>query len=241
MEPTAKMGMNRTGVQMSPLDIKAMLEGIEHSRPSSGGGKEQIAAMRSSYIAEADPVGTVPIPSTMKGAVKAGLKKMAGDNPEVLLDKLGERLAFERTGTRLYDALLTKYDAAPDQLPAMKKERLLQFRDEEAKHFNWVAEAIEQLGADPTAQTPCADVSGVEALGLMQVLDDPRTTLAQCLNAILIAELADNAGWELLIQLTRDLGKDKIAAQFEKALAEEQVHLKHIKQWVEQSVRQQAS
>lgn len=33
--------------------------------------------------------------------------RVKGDSPTILLDKLGERLAFKRTGTRLYDALIT--------------------------------------------------------------------------------------------------------------------------------------
>ena len=37
--------------------------------------------------------------------LKTALNKLVGVSPEVLIDKLGERLAFERTGTRLYDAL----------------------------------------------------------------------------------------------------------------------------------------
>lgn len=42
-----------------------------------------------------------------------------------------------------------------------------------------LSEAIVDMGGDPTAQTPCADVSAVAAMGLIQVLTDPRTTLAQ--------------------------------------------------------------
>jgi hypothetical protein len=62
------------------------------------------------------------------------------------------------------------------------------------RHFELVRCTIEMMGCDPTAQTPCADLVGVETLGLVQVLTDPRTTVAQCMNAILTAELADNAG-----------------------------------------------
>jgi NAD(P)-dependent dehydrogenase (short-subunit alcohol dehydrogenase family) len=36
-------------------------------------------------------------------------------------------------------------------------------------------------------------VTATASAGLMQVLTDPRTTLAQCLNTILTAELTDNA------------------------------------------------
>ena len=91
---------------------------------------------------------------------------------------------------------------------------------------------MEKLGGDPTAQTPCADVSAVAASGFMQVLNDPRTTLAQCLNAMLAVELADNAGWELLADLAEDAGQSDMASQFLAALAEEQEHLVIVKGWL---------
>ena len=65
-----------------------------------------------------------------------------------------------------------------------------------------------------TAQTPCADVSATASMGIVQVLTDPRTTLAQCLNALLTAELTDNAGWELLIDLAEELGHSDMADEF---------------------------
>ena len=66
----------------------------------------------------------------------------------------------------------------------------------------------------------------------MQVLNDPRTTLAQCLNAILTAELTDNAGWELLSSLADATGETDLTGQFLGALAQEQQHLLVIKNWL---------
>lgn len=232
MEKSATpMGVNKTGVHMSPANVERMMKDMPQTNGGDGAG---IAAVRTSYIAEADPVGTVPVPGTVKGAAKVAVKKLAGKSPEVLLDKLGERLAFERGGVRLYEALLTKYQATPDKLPGMTVEQLAHFRDEEAKHFKWVVDALEALGADPSAQTPGADLTGVESMGLMQVLDDPRTTIAQSLHALLVAELADQAGWELLIKVAQDLGQDQLVPNFQQALEEEAQHLHHVRRWVEQ-------
>jgi hypothetical protein len=89
-------------------------------------------------------------------------------------------------------------------------------------------------GADPTAQTPCADLTGVESSGLVQSLNDPRTTVAQGLHSILIAELADNAAWELLIELANGTGQTQLVEQFSAALAEEQEHLQQVRTWVQQ-------
>ncbi len=41
-------------------------------------------------------------------------------------------------------------------------------RDEEAGHYALLVEAIEQMGGDPTTQTPCADMTAVQSMGLMQ-------------------------------------------------------------------------
>jgi hypothetical protein len=79
------------------------------------------------------------------------------------LELLSECLAFERTGVRLYEALLNK----------------------------------------------------CQTLGILQVLTDPRSSLAQCLQVMLTAELTDNDGWELLIKPAENLGYDDMKAEFE--------------------------
>lgn len=53
----------------------------------------------------------VPIPGSTKGMVITGHSKLVGQSPEVLIDKLGERLAFECGGTRLYEALIAKVES----------------------------------------------------------------------------------------------------------------------------------
>jgi rubrerythrin len=228
--------LNRTGIQMSPFDASELIKAAGSTPPEPAGDESALMELRSTYIANSDPIGSVPIPGTLKGAVTVGAAKLIGERPEVLLDKLGERLAFERTGTRLYDALITKFDATQEGTPGMARDALLQIRNDEARHFLILVDAIESLGGDPTAQTPCADVAGVEAHGLMQVVTDPRTTLGQSLHAILVAEMADQNGWELLIALARDHGQDGLATDFETALNEERGHLQQVQRWVEEAV-----
>jgi rubrerythrin len=203
-------GPNRTGIATSPKQIEKMLAGMESkfATPTSEGDERAIAKMRSQYIETAEPVGV---------------------QPQIFLDKLGERLAFERTGTRLYDAFIAK---CRTQEPAgIDDAKLVEIRNEEARHFALVAECIESLGGDPTAQTPCADVAGVASSGLMQVVTDPKTTVAQSLQALLIAELTDNAAWEDLITLAEKMGNDDMAAQFQEALQHEEEHLATVRQW----------
>jgi hypothetical protein len=237
-------GMNKTGIDMSPIDIQELWSGVEASNPSSQGDEQTLASYRRSYITDADPIGSVPVPGSLKGAAKTGMQKLMGRKPEVLLDKLGARLAFERAGTRLYDALLGKClirsDEAAGFSGGLSLDRLREFRNEEAQHFMLVMEAMKDLGADPTAVTPGADVDGVASIGLMQVMADPRTSIAQSLHALLIAELADHDGWELLIKLADELGQDEMANTFRGALAEEEQHLTTIRGLVEKSCMNEA-
>ena len=227
--------MNKTGIDMSPIDIQELLSGVEASNPSSQGDEQTLASYRRSYITDADPIGSVPVPGSLKGAAKTGMQKLMGRKPEVLLDKLGARLAFERAGTRLYDALLSKCLSRSDEADGLPMDRLQEFRNEEAQHFVLVWDAMKGLGADPTAVTPGADVEGVASIGLMQVMTDPRTSVAQSLHAIHIAELADHDGWELLIKLAEELGQDDMASKFKGALMEEEQHLATIRALIEKA------
>lgn len=240
MQEQTSFGLNKTGIQMSPLDVEHMLDAARETVPSSPGDEEQLAEMRTVYIAEADDIGSVPVPGTARGMLKSGLQMLGGNHPQVLMDKLGERLAFERSGTRLYEALITKCEAQLGALGPVSIGVLQQFHAEEAQHFQLVAEAINRLGGDPTAQTPSADVGGVESMGLLQVLTDPRTSVCHCLHAVLTAELVDNAGWELLVELAEELDQDELAASFRTALEEEDRHLAQIRTWHEEMTLDQA-
>jgi ferritin-like protein len=240
MDPSVAMSArNRTGIGMSPIDSQQMIDAAQATPPSSQGDASALAALDSAYIEEAEPVGSVPLPGTLKGVAQATLGKLTGKNPEVLIDKLGERLAFERTGTRLYDYLINKCETTQAD-SGISIDTLRRFRREEAQHFKLVAKALESLGADPTAQTPGADVGAVASSGVLQVLSDPRTSVSQSLEAILTAELVDNAGWELLFKLAGQMGLYDMETEFRVALMEEENHLMQIRQWYEQSALAEA-
>lgn len=242
MEERTELGLNRTGIQMSPLDTADMVSGADEIAEAISPASNEAdalaapararladACLRGSYALQADSLGSVPIPGTVKGMAKSGVAMLTGKRPQVLIDKLGERLAFERGGVRLYDGLLVKCKALGGDLTAEDSAALQRFRDEELEHFGLVVQAIEELGGDPTAQTPCADLVGVESMGLMQAMSDPRTSLLQGLHVMLDAELIDNASWELLDQLARTAGHDDIADRFGVAIRQEAVHLQTIK------------
>lgn len=239
MENAVALGMNRTGLDMAPLSKDTMIEYAEAEAARAPDSDGSFEAVHMAYIEEAERVGSVPLPATVKGAATTAASKIAGRHPEVLIDKLGERLAFERAGTRLYEAMLLKCGAADGTSPIDVSD-LGHIRDEEEKHFHLVHQCLERLGADPTAMTPCADLAGVQGLGLTQVISDPRTTIAQALNALLTAELTDNASWELLIELAKQSGQEDMATEFGAALQSEQQHLALVQGWLRRAVLDEA-
>lgn len=230
------VGMNRTGIGTSPIESKKSIEGAVEGGFSTPGDGRGIHATRAVYMKESlardEGLGTVPPPATLKGVAKTGLAMLKGHKASVFLDKLGERIAFERTGTRLYEAALAKLEVYGSWEGGPSREQLQKILTDELSHFVLVSEAMVKLGGDPTAMTPSADLAAVASEGIPKVLVDPRTNLRQSLEALLVAELTDNAGWELLIELARGLGQDELVTRFQAALDAEAEHLVWVTKWV---------
>jgi bacterioferritin (cytochrome b1) len=229
-------GGNRTGMMTSPEMAEELIEGALAAAPGSEGSAEDLAAYRGEYIQEGFPIGSLPsLPVADEADANEDVAGMA-----VLLDKLSERLAFERMGTRLYEALINKCELAAESSNAPALEQLQQIREEELQHFLLLKRVVTELGGDPTVQSPCADVAGVASLGIMQVLTDPRTSVTQCLQAILTAELTDNDGWQLLINLADELGHAEMAQEFRSAQEHEAQHVENVRGWLAGQVLEKA-
>ena len=230
--------INRTGVQASPKDAARSVEGAELGTPDVGGGfvlggnGSEAARLRREYAEAAEPVGTMPPPGTVRGMTTALREAMSGARGLFLLDKIAERLAFERTGVRLYDDVLVAFDVHGTFDGGPSRVELERIQSEEAQHFLMLEEAIEDLGGDPTAMTPSADLAAVEGMGLTQALAEPRRTLPEALHAILVAELADNEGWRTLVELCEELDHRDLADEARAALAEEDEHLSLVRTWL---------
>ena len=223
---------NRTGMQTSPELAEELVEGAASAAPSSEGGVETIAESRVDYITEGFPLGSMPtMPVSEEADADEDEATMA-----VLLDKLSERLAFERMGVRLYEALLNKVETLGETSPGPTLEEIRHIGTEELDHFLMLNETITELGGDPTVESPSADIAAVASMGIMQVLTDPRSSVPQCLQALLTAELTDNAGWELLIEMASTIGYDDMRERFETALAHEEEHLQNVRDWVSNSI-----
>ena len=224
--------LNRTGMALSPELSAELVEATSTTQPSADGDARAIAEVRIMYAQQGEPVGSIPPPATAKATLKTMAKAITGKKMLVFVDKLGERLAFERSGTRLYDALLSKFDAYGTWDGGPSRPDLEEIRDEEHQHFMMLRSTIEEMGGDPTAVTPSANLHAVASKGLCAALSDPRTDLREGLEAILVAELVDNDCWENLSDLARALGQDELAVRFDGALEQERDHLRRVRQWL---------
>jgi rubrerythrin len=225
--------VNRSGIMLNPEMSAELIQGAKKTVPSTEGDGDDMRVERADYLSEAPSIGSYPV--LVSEAESGETEELAPEDHRaaVLLDKLGERLAFERQGTRLYEAFIQKIEAMPpDDANAPDVENLRHICQEELEHFKMLQQAIVDLGGDATVQTPSADVAGVLSHGALQIMSDPRTTIPQALQAALTAELADNDGWQMLEQLAEQLGHDDLGQQCAKALEQEQEHLESVRTWL---------
>lgn len=240
MKDPTDIGMNRTGIQSSPLHSKTMIQSSAAGTPSTPGDSSMVGKERVSFTKDMPPIGTMPPPGSVKGAVTTVVQALKGEKATVFLDKIGERLAFERTGVRLYEAMLSKLEAFGSWDGGPTEDVLREYLADEMEHFDLLVNTMKQLGGDPTAMTPSADIASVVSQGVPMVLLDARTNLRQCLDALIVAELADNAAWELLSELARGLNQDALANEFDRAAETEAKHLAGVRSWIAAGIRAEA-
>lgn len=226
------IGMNRTGIQTSPIESKKMIDSSTSGKPSSTGDSSLIGRERAALSKQWPTAGTMPPPGTLKGAASSVMQALKGEKATVLLDKIGERLAFERTGARLYEAALSKFDAFGTWSGGPTEARLREILADELSHFDLLWGAMERLGGDPTALTPSANVAAVLSQGVPKIIVDPRMNMRQTLEALLLAEVADTAAWELLSELSRGMGQNDLADEFERCAEIEAGHLRDVRAWL---------
>jgi hypothetical protein len=232
MTQSAQQGRNRTGVTTAGDRAGAMVEATREFPPSSSGDAQAIAEVRIGYARAGEGLGETPPPSSVMGKAKATVASAAGGQPTLLMDKLGERLAFEHAGARLYEALLSKYQAYGSFDGGPSGDDLLHILSEEYEHADLLTRAIRDLGGDPTALTPAANLAVTISAGLPQVLSDPRTNLLQSLEAIVVAELADNECWTALARLAQQDGHEDLTTRCREAIGHERDHLRNVRMWI---------
>jgi rubrerythrin len=187
--------------------------------PTSRGDVSELGRIRA-RCADGPPLGTMPpLPEADADVVP-------------LLDRLGGRLAYERLGARLYDALIARVDHGDRWDGGPTREELLRLRTDEQRHARTLDALIAELGGDPTCVTPCADLELTATRGLALVVTDPRATLFDGLDAMIAAELADHERWAELVAEAEALGRAELARRLALCQGSEADHVDRVRGWL---------
>ncbi len=160
------------------------------------------------------------------------MKKLAEYDSAKVIDVLNERLAFERAGVKLYDRILEVMRATGDENAGRMIPEMQKHRDEEKEHEEWLEARIRGLGGDAHSETERSQLVTRESKGIEEVVMSD-AQLPHLLHALLAAELVDNAGWDLLVQLADEAGDHAAKREFKKRLHEEEDHLLLVRKAVE--------
>ena len=155
---------------------------------------------------------------------------MAHVNKDALVDKLCERLAVETGGVEIYRAAIAKID-----VPNVAA-RLEHFMRDEARHRDLLDAYLTRLGVEDR-ETPSARLARHEGNAYLELIGEAETP-AQVLNIMLTVELVDENGWEMLVNLGRDLGDDELVRTLDTALQEEKEHLRGVRGMLAQMTRE---
>ena len=104
--------INRTGIMVNPDLSAELIQGTKETTPTSE-DSDEIRVERAEYVSEAPPIGSYPVVVDGERAAESEETETPAESMALLLDKLSERLAFERQGTRLYEAFIQKVESLP--------------------------------------------------------------------------------------------------------------------------------
>jgi hypothetical protein len=151
----------------------------------------------------------------------------------VVLDELGARLELERTGARLYEALIAKLDARGGFAGGPTRSELIDLRDQEHGHAALACCLIARLGGDPDEQTPAAAREAAARHALDERILDPRTSLLHAMRALAATEESDRRSWELLYKrLAYLVDGDPLTASVRSAHDAEERHVFRLRTWI---------
>ena len=167
------------------------------------------------------------------------MQDLAQHNRQKVIDLLTERLTFERSGVKLYDSIIAKVEASVDEEARRLLDQLREHRDEEKEHEEWLEEQIRALGGDAHGQTEMSELVKRESRGIEDVILDGDNDLSHLVHALLVAELADHAGWDLLVELAEEARDRDAKKAFKKRLHEEEEHLLFARRTLERLARRQ--
>ncbi len=160
------------------------------------------------------------------------MEKLAQQNRDKVIDLLTERLAFERSGVKLYDRIIGVMRSSPSEEVRDMLDQMQEHRDQEKEHEEWLEECIRSLGGNAHGETDLSRLVTEESKGIEEVVMRD-AELPHLFHALLAAELVDNAGWDLLVEVADEAGDRDAKKEFKKRLHEEEDHLLFVRKAVE--------
>jgi hypothetical protein len=131
-----------------------------------------------------------------------------------LIEKLGERLIYERAFLRLYKAYLNKHldsgSAFEGSAPYGQRE-LDAFVSHKCRQLDHLINAIQAMGGRPESPSPNTDLSTLVRRGIVSVFTDESFRLLALVNAIRVIELRGRAKALDLVQLAHAWRKPQLA------------------------------
>jgi rubrerythrin len=153
------------------------------------------------------------------------MQKLIDTNRDKVLDLLTARVSFERFAVKLYDRVISRVEATGDGDFMRMMDELRKHRNEEKEHEEWLEQQIRRFGGDAHGTTEMSTLEGTESEGIERIILDGDPRLSHAMHALLVAELADNAGWDLLVKLAAEAHDGEAKRAFRKRLYEEVDHL----------------
>lgn len=158
---------------------------------------------------------------------------LAQHNRSKVVDLLMERLTFERASVKLYDRVLERMIDSDNPEVQRMLQAMREHREEEKEHEEWLEAQLRALDANPHGESELSRLIETESMGIEEVVLHSGAQLPHLLHAMLAAELVDNAGWELLVQLADEAGDKAAKKGFKKRLHEEEKHLLFLRKVME--------
>src|SRR5207244_12731893 len=102
----------------------------------------------------------------------------------------------------------------------------------------WLEEQIRALGGDAHALTERSVLVRAESEGVERVMrrDD---SIPHDFHALLTAELADNAGWDMLVQIADEFGDSAAKKEFKQSVREEERQLLFVRKTLLELTKQE--
>jgi bacterioferritin (cytochrome b1) len=167
------------------------------------------------------------------------MEKLANFNREKVLDLLIARMNFERAGVKLYDSVIAKLQAQSDSSLLRLLDKLHEHRNEEKEHEEWLEAQVRALGGDAHGSSDMARLEERESKGIEDIILDGDNEAAHFFHALLAAELADNAGRDLLVELADQAGDRDAKRAFKKRLHQEMEHLLFVRRVIRRLARRE--